>query len=306
LSELFPQAVNFQTLAPYVRYIHEISAGDDYRVPPRVIYDHEIIFVLEGRCEYLIEGKSYMLGAGDVHLMPPLIRHSCRVPPGESFHYFAVHFDPFYMGEELDFSADDVYLQHNYQRLDKIPDREDLFGRPGLEWSEIRFPYVMAIKEPKAYALIFRRMLNAFEAKRYGYLLVQRACLLEIFSMMTSDSLTEEGFERTEASRPEIMQVIAYMENHYAEPLQLEELAESVYLAPNYLRNLFKQATGRSPLEYLTRLRMDKAKEMLLMAQDSIGEIAEKVGYPDIHHFSKLFKKMEGLSPRHYRETLRR
>lgn len=307
LNRLISYSVNFQSLAPYVRYIQEISDGDDYRVPPRVIYDHEIIYVLKGQCDYMIEGQPFQLRAGDVHLMPPHVRHSCRVPTGQVFHYFAVHFDPFYMGEELDFSADDVYLQHDYQRLDRIPDREDLAERPSTEWGEVSFPYVMSVREPTAFAILFRRMLNAFTAKRYGYPLVLRSCLLEILSLMTSNIVIEEGVERPSfPMRTEISQVIANMETHYSEPLHLEGLAESVFLAPNYLRNLFKQATGRTPVEYLTLLRVSKAKEMLLKEQFSIGEIAEKVGYSDIHHFSKLFKKIEGLSPKHYRETLQR
>ncbi|BBI31987.1 AraC family transcriptional regulator [Cohnella abietis] len=306
MNRLLSQSVNFQTLAPYVRYIQEISDDDDYRVPPRVIYDHEIIYVLKGQCEYTIEGQPYLLQAGDIHLMLPHVRHSCRVPAQQVFHYFAVHFDPIYMGEELDFSADDVYLQHDYQRLDRIPDREDLSERPKTEWGEVSFPYVMSARNPKAYAALFRRMLKTFADKRYGYQLALRSCLLEVLSLMVSDLAMEKEEERAAPIRSEIAQVINEMELHYSKPLHLEGLAELVFLAPNYLRNLFKQETGRTPVEYLTHIRLGKAKEMLLTEPYTIGEIAEKIGYPDIHHFSKLFKKFEGLSPKHYRETLQR
>ena len=71
-----------------------------------------------------------------------------------------------------------------------------------------------------------------------------------------------------------------------------------MYLSPVYISKIFKEKTGDSPINYLIRIRLEKAKEMLDSdSTKSIREIAQKVGYEDMYHFSKLFKRHFGISP---------
>ena len=80
-----------------------------------------------------------------------------------------------------------------------------------------------------------------------------------------------------------------------------------MYLSPFYISKIFKSEMGESPIHYLIRVRMEKAKALLESgASLSIGEIAEKVGYEDAYHFSKLFKKTYGVSPSKMRKSLGR
>jgi YesN/AraC family two-component response regulator len=66
------------------------------------------------------------------------------------------------------------------------------------------------------------------------------------------------------------------------------------------MSKLFKQETGESPINYLIKIRMEKAKELLVKEELSVKEIANSVGYQDAYHFSKLFKKYTGNSPSDY------
>ena len=70
-----------------------------------------------------------------------------------------------------------------------------------------------------------------------------------------------------------------------------------------YFRKLFETVYGTSPIRYLHRLRMEKAKGMLLSDYDSIGQIAESVGYGSIYHFSKMFHSYVGISPTAFAAT---
>lgn len=93
-----------------------------------------------------------------------------------------------------------------------------------------------------------------------------------------------------------------FMDLHYHDPIQMTDVAEFVGVHPNYLATIFKKETNTTPKNYLTHLRIRKAKELLLETRDSISYISQSVGFSDSLSFSKFFKKETGLSPLHYRK----
>ncbi len=87
----------------------------------------------------------------------------------------------------------------------------------------------------------------------------------------------------------------------YAEPLSLQSVASAVHVTPVWLSKLFKKEKGKTFLEYLTDIRIEKAKEMLADIKFKVYQISYEVGYKDPVHFSKLFKKQVGCTPKEYR-----
>ncbi|MDL2205837.1 response regulator [Eubacteriales bacterium OttesenSCG-928-N13] len=97
-----------------------------------------------------------------------------------------------------------------------------------------------------------------------------------------------------------------YIENNHQKPeMMLRDVAEHVALSNNHFCTVFGQEMGVTFIEYLTRLRMEKAKNYLKTTDTSSGEIAELVGYNDPHYFRYLFKKHVGMNPRDYRASCR-
>ncbi|WP_059049844.1 response regulator [Paenibacillus senegalimassiliensis] len=90
----------------------------------------------------------------------------------------------------------------------------------------------------------------------------------------------------------------------YGEDLSIEKIAEEVFLSPTYMCFFYKQETGETVVEYLTKVRMEKAKEMLRDPAIKFYEIASKVGYMNPSYFSKLFKKHTGVTPSAYRNEV--
>lgn len=78
--------INFFNLSPYVRYIQENSNPDTNKVPPRIIYDHEIVFFTEGEGYYKIEGQEFILKPGDLHFVRPYVLNSSLIPIDKPFH----------------------------------------------------------------------------------------------------------------------------------------------------------------------------------------------------------------------------
>ncbi|WP_219837097.1 response regulator [Paenibacillus sp. R14(2021)] len=92
--------------------------------------------------------------------------------------------------------------------------------------------------------------------------------------------------------------IIQYIQQHYFEEVTLTELAEKVFISRNYLCDIFKKTTGETFHGYLTRVRMENAKHLILVGKLHIYEIAQKVGYKNVSYFSTVFKKyFSGVSP---------
>lgn len=95
--------------------------------------------------------------------------------------------------------------------------------------------------------------------------------------------------------------ITRYLQEHLAEELSLSVLAQEFHLNPQYISQLFKNEIGVNFLSYLTNIRMEKAKKLLISTSLSIAEVAERSGYGDYRVFTKVFKKSEGLTPSQYR-----
>lgn len=118
-------------------------------------------------------------------------------------------------------------------------------------------------------------------------------------------SLFEQRIATAEEPKEQEERVITgitrYLQEHLAEEVSLSILAEEFHLNPQYISQLFKNEIGVGFLAYLTNIRMEKAKKLLLSTSFSVAEIAEQAGYGDYRVFTKVFKKTEGITPSQYR-----
>lgn len=96
------------------------------------------------------------------------------------------------------------------------------------------------------------------------------------------------------------------LDSRFDEPISIRELASSLFISPDYLRELFRETFGESPMHYLIRRRIEFACQQLDTGNSSIAEIADKCGIGNPYYFSRLFRKITGLSPSEYREKQRR
>jgi two-component system response regulator YesN len=109
---------------------------------------------------------------------------------------------------------------------------------------------------------------------------------------------------RRNCSTRTIEQVKQYLQQHYSEKINLQEVADAVAMSRTYLSNLFKQETGTTIWNYLISIRMLHARKLLLGSSLKSYEIALKVGYENSIHFSKLFKDHYGLTPMDFKKRM--
>ena len=120
------------------------------------------------------------------------------------------------------------------------------------------------------------------------------------------DALIQSSSTRRESSGNQlrdfyIHEAVTYMEQNYKRDLSVEEIADVCNLNRSYFSKLFKDRMGCPPQEFLIRMRLSKATELMKTSSNSIGDIASVCGYPNQLHFSRAFKKRYGVSPREWR-----
>ena len=98
-----------------------------------------------------------------------------------------------------------------------------------------------------------------------------------------------------------ILQAQLYIQSHLNEKITLKEVADLLHLNASYFSRLFKKETGESFIEFVTRMKMEKAKELLDNSTRSVEQIAIEVGFDSKSYFFKTFKKQFGMSPKSYK-----
>ena len=129
--------------------------------------------------------------------------------------------------------------------------------------------------------------------------LIGHLCLFLNALIQTSSTRREP--RKTQLRDFYIQEAISYMELHYQRELTVEEIAGACQLNRSYFSKLFKEKKGCPPQEYLIRMRLSKAADLMKNTTVSIGDISASCGYPNQLHFSRAFKQRYGMSPREWR-----
>lgn len=108
--------------------------------------------------------------------------------------------------------------------------------------------------------------------------------------------------EKSQKTVSVVQQAMNYMKEHFNSDISLDEVSRQVNISPYYFSKLFKDEAGINFIDYLTKIRIEEAKKLLLESDLSMKEICAKCGYGDPNYFSRIFKKVENETPSEYRE----
>jgi AraC-like DNA-binding protein/ligand-binding sensor protein len=129
--------------------------------------------------------------------------------------------------------------------------------------------------------------------------------LLSIFAQHIAVLSNQLLVQRENVEPPAIAHAKQFITEHHAEDLSLEQTARAVHMSTFYFCKMFKKATGLNFTEYVSRVRVEKARTLLLNANLRISEIAYEVGFQSLTHFNRVFRKLLGQSPTDYRAQLK-
>lgn len=167
------------------------------------------------------------------------------------------------------------------------------------ERNHIEFPLrgMYTIQNPPTILNLCDQMNQLMKRRGQVVTMRQRILFLELLLQIVSDFRSQVVAGNTTLA---IETTIEYMVNHYNEDISLADLANLAGLSTSHYSRLFKQYASYSPIDYLTHLRMDRAKELIILSDYKLKDIAESVGYHDELYFSRMFKKVVGIAPSTY------
>jgi AraC-like DNA-binding protein len=167
------------------------------------------------------------------------------------------------------------------------------------------------------FAVISRATMEAGAAKE-PVLLYNSECIREIMSLDRFETITSWigpaldrllDFSRRTPPSAElsvVQRACRFLSEHFGERLSVPQAAQAVYVSPQYLCRLFRRELSTSVMDYLMEIRIDRAKRLLEQTPLPVLEVGKMVGLPDASHFGKVFRRLTGLSPAHYRRQFRR
>lgn len=141
----------------------------------------------------------------------------------------------------------------------------------------------------------FYSMMNQFETKEEIHLWIKNF-VKNILAYLTRHQHQDENYTIKKAKQ--------YIKKHYAGSISLSSVSDYVELSESYFSKLFVKETGETFIQYLTRYRIDKACDLLAESNMKVYEIASGVGYENVEHFSRIFKKAIGMSPNSYKRRI--
>ncbi|MFC5703328.1 helix-turn-helix domain-containing protein [Cohnella faecalis] len=233
------------------------------------IKHHALIFLDAGTGTLIVNGHPSKLIRDSFYMYAPGTRLELQLQPGSGLKLYAVMFDLFRTVAGSDY-------QRSYVRDLTFPFQ----GQHRMSGG--RFKRLCRLLTSEGEALLERRR---FLGQQYLYDILDD--LLNAASIAADEDDVETRLNRS----------ISYILRNYREDIRVDKLAGLARLHPTYYTHVFKQSMRKPPVSFLTDLRMSKAKELLLLTNKPIRDIARDVGYEDEFYFSRRFKKTSGIAP---------
>ncbi len=270
----------------------------------RVLEETEVIVVYEGSLRCSVGEEAHLLREGESCLVPAGLPVS-QYADGGPCRFFYAHIDcPV-------FPAGPTARKEAPSTDSSRPRPDGFFFLPPVmpEDTLLRIGVKMDTGRHKGeiFTLFQRLLLERSRQTVYSALMIslELSQILVLLGQCWSEknAISPQPPERREQNRL-VQDALLYLHSNYASPVRISELAEQLQISQQYLARLFKAETGTTPLQYLNRLRIEKAKEAMRENAVNISEAAMAAGFDSLYYFSRLFKQLEGMSPSAYRAWL--
>ena len=255
-------------------YITEIGyfpkARYHYRERTRGCDDNILIYCLNGKGYYVIDGLQFTVSSNEYIILPATDKY---------LRYWADKDDPWTI-YWIHYTGDDIGAFNKALNLTVTRNPRQIgYNDKGVElWT------------------------NIYQNLSDGYSLDNLCCAnFSLYHLVSTFLFFDVHTRKQDYSVNLISRTIDHMRNNLDAKLTVSEMAEINHLSVSYFTVLFKKSTGITPVEYFNQLKMQKAGELLLNNDGNVKSIAKRLGYDDPYYFSRLFKKVLGSAPSGYR-----
>lgn len=233
--------------------------------------DFQVLYIASGRVSFYLENKTWQAESGSIFIYPPNCSQMYSYDNTVTSDVYWIHF----FGNEVTLLLDQLDLP-------LLTPIHGLLPESGLElWEQI-----------------IREMLY----KRPNYLIMTTALAHQLLTMLSRCRL-QNGIKKDQQQEL-VESMIDEINKNYSHEISVEQMARKNGMSVAWLNKRFKQYTGFSPQQYITKTRLSHARQMLSESAYNISEIAQMCGYPDPLYFSRLFSSRFGCSPKEFRKKI--
>ena len=229
-----------------------------------------IHFVIKGKAHFYFYGQHYLVEAG----------HCFYAPAFAATFYHADSIDPCTYAW-INFTGDAA---------------KDIVKNCGLS----SISPVAPVKEINSIYNLISQLLRCYEPTKANDLAIQ-GFMRVILAMLMTNADTKESMEESPLDNDLVQQAVAYVQQHAAEQLSVQKLAEALFISRGYLHQLFAKYLRITPQQFITNYKVQTASELLIKTTMPISQIAKQCGYANQTAFSRAFTRELSLSPREYR-----
>jgi len=259
--------MGFDDLLPQINSHVFSKCGSDWRIWENQISGHELTYIIKGKARYTVNGAGHELESGDLLYLTEGDIVGAVTYQHSLMQCFTINFTPRYLS----------------------PKKTGATGG-----GENLFPMVNHIGLRQDLINMFRELTVSWNERQQGYIIKTRALFMLILHRLSEiivhDVDSSPGDYR-------INRVTRYIAAHYTEKLTVKALAKQVNLDDDYFGHLFKRETGMTVHQYMTKVRVHNAENLLLSGGYKVQEVGELCGFSDAFHFYKSFKALRGFPP---------
>lgn len=253
------------------------SASARYHMPLHWHLEYELILVLKGSFELSLDGKNYMVNAGNCAWIGDGVVHG-GIP--HDCVYECVVFD-----------------------LGTLLHDTPVCSRSAAEFLADENGYTGIFEAGSKQAELADKIFESMEKEQKGYEWTTVGLMWQLMGSLINTKAKNISLSKNRRQIIRLKNVLTYIRNNYENPITLAEIADVAGMVPRYFCRAFSDMTGKTPIEYLNYYRIESAGERLLLTDESITDIALGCGFNDMSYFSKTFSRYKGMSPSIYRKN---
>jgi AraC-like DNA-binding protein len=243
---------------------------------------YEIYYLLSGERFYFIGDRTFHVKKGDLIIINPYELHKTNDAGVPDHERILVHFDRAYLGQY-------------YEDLDNV--LELLFKSSNV--------FKLTSMQQDFVEVSLLKMMEEAKNKRLGFEAYLQSLLTQLI-IYTSRNIADNSrspFEHPSEMHKKVSEIVQYININYSQPLSLSILSDNFFISQYHMARIFKKATGFTFIEYLNSVRIKHAQKYLLESKWPVNRIAEECGFGSISQFGRIFKKITGVSPLHYKNN---
>lgn len=279
-----------QAIAPFIR-IADYAIRQPFFLGERNLLDYIIFYVQEGLFEIQVNGEIHTLKEGDLCLLQPGDVHTIKGMTNTINPY--IHLDFFYNPER----------EHSFVTRTGQVDMTSYasFMQPRLHHCDaLQIPFKLEAAHSNKMRNLVLRMIECWQLQ--SFMGIQEANQLAHEWLITLFKAYMKPQPESLSPKPFLNWITSYFAFHISEPIHVRDMARRAGLSPSRFTVIFKQHFNMTPYQYLLKLRINHAQE-LLKEGVSIQKVSEYCGFTDVHHFSRAFKSTTGVNPGQFKRN---